>query len=83
MGCMMSAKALKVGDKVEARYENNPLGNYFPGTITAVREVSKGSSHHHGDAGAVLQGVKYKYDIDYDDGRHEKGVPHKLVRPVA
>ena len=55
---------LSVGDRVEATYHNSR--EYYPGTIVSVRTRDRTG--------------KNAYDVSFDDGDEQKGVPESAVR---
>mmetsp|Transcript_22592 Transcript_22592/g.25158 ORF Transcript_22592/g.25158 Transcript_22592/m.25158 type:complete len:89 (+) Transcript_22592:41-307(+) len=85
---------LKVGDKVEAIFNNNAFKKYQPGTIRSLRKgLPPGTGGNYLGAetnmvfwmltgGWLWAPKKVFYDIDYDNGRLEQNVPEKLVRKI-
>ena len=60
-----SMHVFSVGDAVLGKYGATRVGaDWFKGTVSAVRSTND----------------EVRYNIDYDDGKKEKGVPKRLVR---
>mmetsp|Transcript_102392 Transcript_102392/g.285242 ORF Transcript_102392/g.285242 Transcript_102392/m.285242 type:complete len:92 (+) Transcript_102392:239-514(+) len=88
--------AFEVGDRVQAIYEDNAAGKSFPGHVvrvtTEAAHTSWASRNFYGERGILLfyllcccfchKGKRF-YDIDYEDGRHEKKVPESRVSAAA
>lgn len=86
----------KVGDRVQARRNNNAAGEYFPARVTGITKVSPmaGSNWYGAEQNIMMQtfarmvtfGQLFKptlyYDVTYDDGTFDKELPPRHVRAL-